>query len=94
MKGKKRISCYLHVRYAFDYVQRSFFNKVSNNQHFIRALGDKLSEYHCQVFHDTADADLLIVQKAIESAQTTDIVLVGDNTDLLVLLIYHKGCNK
>ena len=42
----------------------------------------------------TADADLLIVQKAIESAQSMDTVLVGDNTDLLVLLIYHKGCQK
>ena len=52
----------------------------------IRALGDKLRENHCQVFHDTADADLLIVQKAIESAQTMDTVLVGDNTDLMFQL--------
>ena len=41
------------------------------------------------MFHDSADADLLIVQKAVESASSMETVLVGDDTDLLVLLIHH-----
>ena len=40
----------------------------------------------CKVFHATADVDVLIIQKAIESSDT---VLVGDDTDLLVLALYH-----
>ena len=40
----------------------------------------------CKVFHVTADVDVLIIQKAIESSDT---VLVGDDTDLLVLALYH-----
>ena len=32
------------------------------------------------------DADVLIVQTTIASAQTKDTILVGDDTDLLVLL--------
>ena len=37
----------------------------------------------------TLDADLSIVQKAIESASSMDTVLIGDDTDLLVLLLHH-----
>ena len=40
----------------------------------------------CKVFHATADVDVLIIQKAIESSDT---VLVGDDTNLLVLALYH-----
>ena len=44
---------------------------------------------NCQVYHSTADADLLIVNKAVESSRSMDSMLVGDDTDLLVLLFYH-----
>ena len=43
----------------------------------------------CEVHHAKADADLLIVQIAIISAERCDTVLVGDNTDPLVFLCYH-----
>ena len=39
--------------------------------------------------HAQGDADVLIVQTAVESAKSRDTVLVGDDTDLLVLLLYH-----
>ena len=35
------------------------------------------------------DADLLIVKTVVESAKYNTTVLVGDDTDLLVLMIYH-----
>ena len=36
------------------------------------------------------DADVLIVKKAIEVSQTTaNTAVIGDDTDLLVLLLYH-----
>ena len=41
------------------------------------------------VHYDTGDADYLIVMKAIESAQTKNAMLVGDDADLLALLLYH-----
>ncbi|CAM1309852.1 Uncharacterised protein r2_g2002 [Pycnogonum litorale] len=58
-------------------------------------LGTKLRAQNCQTHHAAGDADL-IVQKAMESAATTDTVLIGDDTDLLILLIYHtnlKSCD-
>ena len=37
------------------------------------------------------NADVLIAQKTIESASVQDIVLVGDDKDLFVLLLYHSN---
>ena len=45
----------------------------------IHFLGARLTSQGCRVFHDQADADLFIVQKAFESA----------DTDLLILLLHH-----
>ena len=52
-------------------------------------LSRDLQQANCQVYQSTADADLLIVNKAVESSRTMDTMLVGDDTDLLVLLCYH-----
>ena len=51
-------------------------------------LSRYLQQANCQVYHSTADADL-IVNKAVESSRTMDTVLVGDDTDLLILLCHH-----
>jgi len=45
-----------------------------------------LQQANCQVYHLTADADLLIVNKGVKSSRTMDTVLEGDDTDLLILL--------
>ena len=45
--------------------------------------------HSCQVHHHHADADVLIVQKTLDSAEHIDTVLVGDDTDLLILLLHH-----
>ena len=42
-------------------------------------LGAELEKYNCQVFHDTADADLTITIKAVESAESIDTVLIGES---------------
>ena len=39
------------------------------------------------------DADVLIVQTTIASAQSKDTILVGDDTDLLVLLLHHAAAD-
>ena len=70
-------------------------NKI-NKQRFVNMLGETLEKNNCMSYYASADADLLIVQKAIESATTMKTVLVGDDTDLLVLLCSHASldtCN-
>ena len=68
-----------------------------NKQRFINMLSMKLVERSCKTYHDSGGTDLLIVQKSVESAPAVITVLVGDDTDLLILLIYHAsldlGCD-
>ena len=76
--------------------KEQFLANKTNKQRFINMLSTKLRAQNCQTYHAAGDADLLIVQKAVESAATTDTVLIGDDTDLLILLIYHtnlKSCD-
>ncbi len=56
-------------------------------------LGAELQKYNCRVYHDSADADYLIVKKTVDTAKSTDTILVGDDADLLVLLLFH-ACSQ
>lgn len=58
-------------------------------QHFINMLSCYLQKRNCQTRHSQADADLLIVQTSVESARRINTVLVGDDTDIFILLGYH-----
>ena len=63
-------------------------NKVSK-QKFILHLGERLQQSGCTVNRAAGDADLLIAQTAIQSARSLSTVLVGDDTDLLVLFRFY-----
>lgn len=58
-----------------------FLNNVKNKQHFLDHLSSDLEQ--------AGDADLLIAKTAVMSARSQDTVLVGGDTDLLVLLLHH-----
>ena len=63
-----------------------FLSNKTNKQRFITLLSSHLQQSNIVVIHAEADADVLVAQTAIESAASTDTVLVGDDTDLLILL--------
>ena len=52
-------------------------------------LGKKLQSFGFRVFDADDDADVLIIKLAIEVSQTTNTAVIEDDTDLLVLLLYH-----
>ena len=70
--------------------EQFLFNR-QNKQNFIFMLNEELQRKNCETHHATGDADLLIIQKTVESATVTNTVLVGDDTDLIVLLCYHAS---
>jgi hypothetical protein len=45
----------------------------------------------CHIRYKNAvdDADLLIAQTALDCALSSEVIVIGENTDLLVLLIHH-----
>jgi len=69
--------------------KEDFLNNKANKQRFIHYLSNKLERAGCSIDHATHDADVLIVQTAVASAHTKDTVLIGDDTDLLILLLHH-----
>ena len=63
-----------------------FLSNTANKQLLIKLLGEKLQLSGCNIIHAPGDADLMIVQMAIQSSKSIITVLVGDDADLLVLL--------
>ena len=67
-----------------------FLNRKANQHRFIHFLSDNLDRDGCRIDHRANDdADVLIFLTAVASARHKDSVLIGDDTDVLVLLIHH-----
>ena len=62
-------------------------------EEFIPLHRNKLQISGCSTIHAEGDADLLIVQTAIQPSRSITTMLVGDDTDLLVLLCHHAEMN-
>ena len=71
--------------------KEEFLACKSNKQRFIDLLAEHLTNKNFTVRQARADADVLIVQTAIQQATSTETVLVGDDTDLFVLLCFHAS---
>ena len=85
----------LHIEYGGEgHKRRLSVNRKQTKQTFINVLDDKVLEDGCTVHHAQADADLLIVQTAIEYTVSMKTTIIGDDTDLLVLLCYYLDTNS
>lgn len=90
-KGKYSPTVTFSEEMKVTYKKDHFLSNVKNKQRFINMLSRCLQEKNCQTIHAEEDADALIVQTAIESAKSLNTVLVGDDTDLLILLCHHAS---
>ena len=72
-----------------------FISNKENKQRFLDLLGEHLALRGCEIAHATGDADVpIIIQAAVTVPYTCEAVLVGDDPDLLVLLIHLADGNK
>ena len=70
--------------------KEDFLNSKAVQQRFVHFLSGNLDRAGCRIDHRVNDdANVLILHKAVASARHKDSVLIGDDTDLLVLLIHH-----
>lgn len=58
-------------------------------QRLIHMLSERLEQAGCQCIHARGDADCLIVQTAVVAAVRRDVIVVAEDTNILVLLCYH-----
>ena len=73
--------------------REKFLANPSNKQRFINLLSETLMKLGFQIHHAKDDADCLIVKTTPDVAASSTTVLIGEDTDILVLLLYHVTDN-
>ena len=66
-----------------------FLQNISIKQKIIGLITDKLRQCGCAVVQAENDADVDIVKAAVAVASSKSTTVVGEDTDLLVLLLYY-----
>ena len=66
-----------------------FLSNTKNKQGIISLMTSTLQKCGIKVIQADEDADLLTVKTAIESASIKNTVLIGEDTDILVLLMHY-----
>ena len=87
--GKVGVVVHFSPNMTLQTKKEEFLSNKENKQRFIAMLSKRLEQMGCEVQMARGDADVLIVQTAIAAADKKETVLVGDDTDLLVLLVHH-----
>lgn len=67
-----------------------FSSCQGNKSRFIKQLGNHLEQKGYEIMHAQGDADLLIVQTAIAKSKIKKTVVIGEDTDLLCLLLHYS----
>lgn len=66
--------------------QQQFLANTHNKTRFISFLCEKLNAAHISIKQADNDADVLIVETAIEQSNTSTTIVVGEDVDLLIIL--------
>ena len=95
-KGKQGIAVHFTGEMRLNMKKTDFLTNLDNKQRFLEMLAIKMNEAKLQAIQSSGDADLLIVQTAIKSAATRPTVVIGEDTDLLILLLHHvnEDCQR
>lgn len=71
--------------------KEEFLSNYKNKQRFIVQLAKRLNEKGVMALHAESDADLKIVMTALECAVTASTIVIGEDTDLLILLLHYSN---
>ncbi|KAA0203748.1 hypothetical protein HAZT_HAZT002769 [Hyalella azteca] len=74
--------------------KEQFLANASNKQEFVNMLSQKLVSAGCHVLQAEGDADVLIATTAVECASECSTPVIGEDTDLLILLIFSTNPNS
>ena len=75
--------------------KENFLSNSDNKQNFIDLLCETFKANGIDCVNAPADADVMIAKKGIEHARETVTYVIGEDTDLLVLLCHYaeRGMN-
>ena len=66
-----------------------FLLNKENKQAFIECLTTYMNSKNITAIQSSGDADTLVVSTAIAACSSTNVVVIGEDTDILILLIHH-----
>ena len=61
-----------------------------NKARFMQLIGENLEQVDSRVSHSTGDEDSDIALISVHESPTKNVTVVGENTDLLVLMLYFS----
>ncbi len=71
-----------------------FLSRSCNKQGLINLMTEDLEKKGCTVINASGDADVDIVKAAVKASEHQPTTLIGEDTDLLILLLYYAGTNN
>ena len=74
---------------VFNGNQEDFLCNTVNKEKLISSLSLELQNQGCKAIVCDGDADVMVVQTAIYLGAKSNVTVIGEDTDLLVLLLYH-----
>ena len=74
----------------FSGIKKTFLNNIQNKSRMIQLIGASLQHVNCKVHYSEEDADVDIAVRACQDATLSNVTVVGEDSDLLVLLIYYS----
>ena len=70
--------------------KEDFLSNNENKHAIIKLIGNQMQERGCHVIHAEGDADVEIVKAAVAMSSYRSTTVIGEDTDLLVLLLFHS----
>ena len=68
----------------------SFMGNIYNKTKMIQLIGSNLQKANCKVIYDEEDADVNVALTACKEVLTKNLTVIGEDSDILVLLLYHS----
>ena len=93
MRRKSEVTNKVNISCATKFVGKmdDFLSNDINNQAIIHLIADCLRQNGCNVINSAGDGDVDIVKAAVTMAYDKSTTLIGEDTDLLCLLLFHSS---
>ncbi|KAG0715131.1 hypothetical protein GWK47_012669 [Chionoecetes opilio] len=92
-RRKNRTSNKVNIAEGTKFVgkKEDFLSNVENKQSLINLISQRMKDRGCNVIQSEGDADVEIVKAAVSMSSNKRTSLIGEDTDLLVLLLHHAS---
>ena len=78
-----------HQRRSWSNMKKAFLTNPRNKQKVLYFIASELEKAGVELYHSAGDADYGIMSTACTMSKRRSVAVVGDDTDLLDLLLHH-----